>query len=149
MILLHFSGIVPRACEQLFSEIEHRRSQSKTSIYAVKFSMLEIYNENVRDLLHKQKGQSKSLKVKENPTRGFYGKHYRLMSLLSPQMVLVSRSNVIILTYLISAEGLNVVPVGSYSDIRIRMNEGDKQRTIAATKMNETSRLVNEKLCLI
>ena len=42
------------------------------------------------------------------------------------------------------AEGLNIVPVGSYNDIRIRMNEGNRQRTIAATKMNETSRSVTQ-----
>ena len=33
-----------------------------------------------------------------------------------------------------------MVPVGNYKDIKLRMNEGDRQRTIAATKMNETSR---------
>ena len=40
----------------------------------VALSMLEIYNEQVRDLLNfqtmKQKG---GLKVRENPKRGFYG----------------------------------------------------------------------------
>ena len=45
--------------------------------------------------------------------------------------------------YTIPVEGLNVVPVGSYQDIKLRMNEGDRQRTIASTKMNETSRYDN------
>ena len=39
-----------------------------------------------------------------------------------------------------AVEGLTVVPVGSFDEIKLRMNEGDKQRTIAATKMNECSR---------
>ena len=34
-----------------------------------------------------------------------------------------------------------MVPVGSYKEIKMRMDEGDRQRTIAATKMNDTSRL--------
>ena len=38
------------------------------------------------------------------------------------------------------AEGLSIVPVGSYKEIRMRMDEGDRQRTIAVTKMNDTSR---------
>ena len=38
------------------------------------------------------------------------------------------------------AEGISIVPVGSYKEIRMRMDEGDRQRTIAATKMNDTSR---------
>ena len=41
-----------------------------------------------------------------------------------------------------TVEGLTVAPVGTYQDIKVRMNEGDRQRTIAATKMNETSRYV-------
>jgi len=37
-------------------------------------------------------------------------------------------------------EGLAAVTVGNYEDIAQRMNEGNRKRTIAATKMNETSR---------
>ena len=39
-----------------------------------------------------------------------------------------------------AVEGLSSVAVGNYDDIRLRMAEGEKVRTIAATKMNETSR---------
>ena len=39
-------------------------------------------------------------------------------------------------------EGLSTIPVGSFHDIQLRIKEGDRQRTIAATKMNETSRQV-------
>ena len=38
------------------------------------------------------------------------------------------------------ADGLTVVPVGSYSEIEHRMEEGTRNRTVAATKMNATSR---------
>ena len=42
----------------------------------VKFSMLEIYNENVRDLLDPNGAKKKGgLKVRQHPKRGFYGKN--------------------------------------------------------------------------
>lgn len=91
--------------------------------------MLEIYNEQVRDLLTQDfpKGgrhrahwyqpwtkrwsdSSSGLVVRQHPTSGsFY-----------PQ-------------------GLRVVPVGSYQDIERRIAEGTENRTIAATNMNATS----------
>ena len=38
--------------------------------------MIEIYNEQVRDLLNKKKSPPGGLKVKERPGRGFYGDYY-------------------------------------------------------------------------
>ena len=48
--------------------------QDSGTLFEVKFSMLEIYNEVVRDLLD-PKGASKKggLKVRQHPKRGFYG----------------------------------------------------------------------------
>ena len=40
--------------------------------YEVTLSMLEIYNENVRDLLNPAKGKRK-LAVRERPDKGFHG----------------------------------------------------------------------------
>ena len=37
------------------------------------------------------------------------------------------------------AQGLRMIPVGSYTDIERRINEGTANRTIAATNMNTTS----------
>ena len=47
------------------------------TFHQVTFSMLEIYNEQVRDLLKKGKPPSGGLKVKESPGRGFYGKFWQ------------------------------------------------------------------------
>lgn len=45
----------------------------------VSFNMLEIYSEQVRDLLNPTTIKSKGgLKVRENPTKGFYGTSIRL-----------------------------------------------------------------------
>ena len=42
-------GIVPMACDEIFSRINANKDPANT--YEVQFSMLEIYNEKVQDLL--------------------------------------------------------------------------------------------------
>ena len=62
--------------------------------FVVTFSMLEIYNEQVRDLLSKEKPKG-GLQVRQNPQKGqFY------------------------------VQGLKAVPVGSYKEIEKRMEQG-------------------------
>ena len=56
----------------------------------------------------------RGLKVRQHPKKGFY------------------------------ADGLTVQPVKDYADIERRMDEGTKNRTVAATNMNATSRYVNK-----
>ena len=72
--------------------------------------MLEIYNEQVRDLLNPKSNKKGGLKIRQHPKKGFY------------------------------AQGLKVVPVVSYDDIEDKMEEGTQNRTVAATNMNATSR---------
>ncbi|XP_006871345.1 PREDICTED: kinesin-like protein KIF28P [Chrysochloris asiatica] len=61
-------GIIPNLCEELFQAIENRETNQE---YQVTFSMLEIYNEQVRDLLSRNK-KSGILKVREDQQLGFY-----------------------------------------------------------------------------
>uniref|UniRef100_A0AAA9S589 Kinesin-like protein 6 n=1 Tax=Bos taurus TaxID=9913 RepID=A0AAA9S589_BOVIN len=61
-------GIIPNVCEELFQAIENR---DKNQEYQVTFSMLEIYNEQVRDLLSRIKKPG-GLKVREDQQLGFY-----------------------------------------------------------------------------
>ncbi|XP_068925231.1 kinesin-like protein KIF28 [Petaurus breviceps papuanus] len=61
-------GLVPNVCEELFKAIENKE---KNQQYQVTFSMLEIYNEQVRDLLSKTK-KPEGLKVREDHHQGFY-----------------------------------------------------------------------------
>lgn len=56
-------GIVPMACNEIFNRIAESKDESLR--YEVQVSMLEIYNEKVRDLLS-DKRESESLKVREN-----------------------------------------------------------------------------------
>ncbi|CAG0919052.1 unnamed protein product [Notodromas monacha] len=99
-------GLVPMFCEALFAKI--KENQGNGVQYEVKFSMLEIYNEVVHDLLNPA-GKKGGLKIRENNMKGFY------------------------------AEGLKTVLVTSYEDIAAKMEEGTRNRTVAATNMNATS----------
>ena len=99
-------GIVPITCDELFKIIESSTTETK---YQVTFSMLEIYNELVHDLLTKVNPKG-GLAVRQNPKIGaFY------------------------------VEGLKCVAVGSYKEIEQRTEEGTANRTVACTQMNATS----------
>ena len=56
-------GIVPQACNEIFRRIQDNKDASNK--FEVQFSMLEIYNEKVQDLLDKTKAGA-GLKVREN-----------------------------------------------------------------------------------
>lgn len=71
--------------------------------------MLEIYNEQVNDLLSKD-NQRGGLQVRQHPSQGYF-----------------------------YAQGLKRVPVGSYGEIERRIEEGTANRTVASTNMNATS----------
>lgn len=100
-------GIVPITCEELFKAIENNKDRQKQ--LQVSFSMLEIYNEKVKDLLVKSKQAQEGLKIRQNPQAGFY------------------------------VDGLKNVPVRNYKEIEKLMEQGTVNRTTASTNMNATS----------
>lgn len=101
-------GIIPMVCEEMFKRIDS--NTNPTVSYQVTVSMLEIYNEQVRDLLNAKGGnKAGGLKVRNKPGMGNY------------------------------VDGLLSVPVQSYKAIEGQMDEGTRNRTVASTKMNATS----------
>ncbi|KAM8812621.1 LOW QUALITY PROTEIN: kinesin-like protein KIF28P [Rhynchonycteris naso] len=60
-------GLIPKVCEELFQAIENRERNQE---YQVTFSMLEIHNEQVRDLLSRTKKPG-GLKVRKDTQLGF------------------------------------------------------------------------------
>ncbi|GIY76501.1 kinesin-like protein KIF28P [Caerostris darwini] len=102
-------GIVPMFCEDLFKNIADSKAAGEKIEFEVRFSMLEIYNEIVRDLINISYTKKKGLKVREHPTKGFF------------------------------AEGLSSTLVTSYKDIEAQLDLGTTNRSIASTNMNATS----------
>eukprot|EP00042_Codosiga_hollandica_P043409 m.411086 g.411086 ORF g.411086 m.411086 type:complete len:1043 (-) comp56548_c0_seq3:106-3234(-) len=117
-------GIVPMFCNDIFARIDANKDADVQ--YQMTFSMLEIYNERVRDLLRSDGGpisaparQSRStpalaagvntLVVRQHPKTGFF------------------------------VDGLSQVAVSSYAEIERCMTHGTLNRTTASTLMNETS----------
>lgn len=58
-------GLTPRSFQYIFDFIK----KSEMTQYLVRASMLELYNEEVNDLLNIS---GKNLKIKESPDKGFY-----------------------------------------------------------------------------
>jgi hypothetical protein len=101
-------GIIPIACETLFEQISEQ-SQDHVE-FSVQASMLEIYNEQVQDLLvHPSNRVQGGLKVREDPKKGVF------------------------------VENLTSQPCDSFAEIAQVLETGNKHRTVAATNMNATS----------
>ena len=101
-------GIVPISCDEIFKRIQENTDSERS--YEVQFSMLEIYNEKVQDLLMQaSKRPTSGLKVRESKSIGVF------------------------------VEGLTKHPVTSYEEISKKMEEGYENRTIGSTLMNATS----------
>lgn len=100
-------GLIPRICEAIFQKIESETNPLIT--YEVEISYIEIYAEQIRDLINPQKTPPGGLKVREHPKTGPY------------------------------IEGLTEVAVDKYYIVKQFMLYGNKHRTTASTKMNDKS----------
>ncbi|XP_010178863.1 PREDICTED: kinesin-like protein KIF14, partial [Mesitornis unicolor] len=103
-------GIIPRLCEDIFTQIAQMDKQQV--LYHLEMSFFEVYNEKIHDLLvfKAESGQKRQpLRVREHPVLGPY------------------------------VEGLTVNVVSSYSDVQSWLELGNKQRATAATVMNDKS----------
>ncbi|KAL0609096.1 Kinesin-like protein KIF14 [Plecturocebus cupreus] len=103
-------GIIPRFCEDLFSQVAKKQTQQVS--YHIEMSFFEVYNEKIHDLLvcKGENGQRKQpLRVREHPVYGPY------------------------------VEALSMNVVSSYADIQSWLELGNKQRATAATGMNDKS----------
>lgn len=112
-------GIVPRVCKELFERIDEAKKDNKGVQYRVEMTMLEIYNEQVRDLFNPKYKPKGGLKVREHPKTGVF------------------------------VEKLKKVSVYSYEEIEQLMEDGNKARSIGSTKMNATSSRAHTMVSLI
>ncbi|XP_068598298.1 kinesin-like protein KIF28P [Brachionichthys hirsutus] len=99
-------GLVPKLCDRLFQAVRESQETRQCQVF---FSMLEIYNEQVVDLLSRGSRTPGGLRVREEQQRGFY------------------------------VEGLRIVPCESAPQVEQLMEQGTRTRTTAATHMNANS----------
>lgn len=108
-------GIVPRVFDLIFDELENRRRQSEFSTFELKVQFLELYGEELHDLLDttsvdKLTGQStKTLRIREEKSGA------------------------------ITIQGLKGEIVTSKLECISLLNKGISQRVTSATNMNEGS----------
>jgi hypothetical protein len=102
-------GLIPRICFSLFDAIEEVTSTGLEA--SVVFSHMEIYNENVRDLMARRvtRGQEAYLRVREHPSRGVF------------------------------VSDLTTIKVTNFDDVMSLIAIGDKNRTVGATNANAHS----------
>lgn len=99
-------GIIPNAFHHIFDHI----ARSKEIMFLVRLSFLEIYNEDIRDLLvPPSKGKLGGLELKEHPETGVYVKD------------------------------LTSYVVKSVEELEKLMDAGNKHRSVGETLMNATS----------
>ncbi|XP_072321713.1 kinesin-like protein KIF28P [Eucyclogobius newberryi] len=99
-------GLVPKLCQRLFESIKENQESRRCQVF---FSMLEIYNEQVIDLLSRGSRAAGGLRVREEQHRGFY------------------------------VEGLRTVPCETAQQVEQLTEQGTRTRTTAATHMNANS----------
>ncbi|XP_044025539.1 kinesin-like protein KIF3C isoform X2 [Siniperca chuatsi] len=99
-------GVIPNAFDHIFTHIS--RSQSDKQ-YLVRASYLEIYLEEVRDLLSPNHGNARALELRESPDSGVY------------------------------VRDLTSCVCKSIKEIEEVMNVGNQARAVGATDMNEHS----------
>ncbi|XP_029965938.1 kinesin-like protein KIF3C [Salarias fasciatus] len=99
-------GVIPNAFDHIFTHIS--RSQSDRQ-YLVRASYLEIYREEIRDLLDPNHGSARALELRESPETGVY------------------------------VRDLTSCVCKSIKEIEEVMNVGNQARAVGATDMNEHS----------
>jgi hypothetical protein len=110
------AGLIPRICNKLFDHTQQsvtlpETPDLETKVVQMEVSYAEVYNEQVYDLLVKDRKQTqhKSLKVREHPTQGAY------------------------------VEGLTVQRVSNYQEVEALFTKGGKARAVAAHNLNSSS----------
>ena len=101
-------GVIPNAFEHIFNYIKNEETTKK---FLLRCSFVEIYNEEVRDLLisNKKNENNKALDIRDDPKRGTIIKD---------------------LTY---------ITLKNQNDIQIALDKGNKNRHVGATSMNDQS----------
>ncbi|AES89902.2 putative minus-end-directed kinesin ATPase [Medicago truncatula] len=111
-------GLIPRSLEQIFQAKQSQQPQGWK--YEMQVSMLEIYNETIRDLLSTNRSSSDVTRV-ENGTPG---KQYTIKHDVNGNT---------------HVSDLTVVDVHSAKEVAFLLNQAANSRSVGKTQMNEQS----------
>ncbi|XP_061361242.1 kinesin-like protein KIN-14N [Gastrolobium bilobum] len=111
-------GLIPRSLEQIFQTKQSQQPQGWK--YEIQVSMLEIYNETIRDLLSTNKPLSDATRL-ENGTPG---KQYTIKHDASGNT---------------QVSDLTIVDVQSAREVAFLLNQAANSRSVGKTQMNEQS----------
>jgi len=107
-------GVVPRAAEQAFETAEQMRSLGWD--FSFELSCLEIYNEELRDLLGEERSGKKAKEASD-----------------TAKLKLIDSGTEV------SVPGLNVLPVANTDELHAHLARAAKARATASTKCNDQS----------
>jgi kinesin family member 11 len=118
------AGMIPRALLRLFKQLEESGAD-----YSVKISYIELYNEELRDLLASDLaapvGSSQPMSMGSGSSRDVTAGGLKIFDDSSKRGVLI--------------QGLEEIPVKSATDALALLVKGSDRRQIAATKFNDHS----------
>lgn len=123
-------GIIPRAFEHVFEAV----SVDSKHRFLVLASYLEIYNEEIRDLLGGD--PRRGLELRENPERGVYVHGASCWALTMAMGMTVCHLHAVLFSL---AADLSSHPVQSVADCERLMDKGWRNRAVGATLMNAES----------
>eukprot|EP01061_Rhynchopus_euleeides_P002118 TRINITY_DN11623_c0_g1_i3.p1 TRINITY_DN11623_c0_g1~~TRINITY_DN11623_c0_g1_i3.p1 ORF type:complete len:804 (+),score=358.61 TRINITY_DN11623_c0_g1_i3:301-2712(+) len=79
-------GVIPRFLDGLFARMQGKEATQGNVHFKLEASYMEIYNEQVKDLLNP--GRGKRLQVREHPEKGPFADGVKTKQILSPQAIL-------------------------------------------------------------
>ena len=119
-------GIIPAALMDLF---DHIQKHTDESMFLLRVSYIEVYNEEINDLLG-EGSESKNLKIiKDDPQKGTF---FPPAALFSTKPILHFVQGAVI-------GGLTEVVVSSPQEALDLLRDGEQKRHVAGTNMNERS----------
>ncbi|KAH0571469.1 Kinesin-like protein [Spironucleus salmonicida] len=115
-------GIIPRSAEDIFNHILH--SDNNDIEYSIRCSFLEIYNEQVNDLLARGPDHE-NLKIRESPDRGIYVENAVETQVCCPEDI-ITVINIGDSNRAVSATSMNAVSSRSHTVIIINVSQHNK-----------------------
>lgn len=116
-------GVIPNSFDHIFSCIARSTNQQ----YLVRTSYLEIYQEEIRDLLAKD--QTQHLELKERPDTGVFVKVTNAFKIFQTYYEIQSKN-------LLFLQDLSSFVCKSVKEIEHVMSVGNQNRSVGATNMN-------------